>query len=412
MSDQTHTTKPPANNHTASSSDMEYYYKHLYPFKEIFTWLNHAADSPTRDMTNREFAMAFRSGAYRRYNSFNSVQEFKLQIAKNNPDRFEIGAIYSNPPRERDSLLKSELKPLEKELVFDIDMDDYDSFRTCCSGAMVCSKCWKFISLAMQVVNVTLREDFGFNDIVWVFSGRRGAHCWVSDRRARILNDIQRRNILDYVNVIRDRGTDKRLSLRRPYHPLLSRSLEILKPHFVQIILEEQDPWQDDQRAFQFLLSGLHDRQLIESLKVYWTENPGRHSKEKWEDIDTLALKQEIKPNRRQELINRLRECKEDLVMATLYPKLDVEVTKQTIHLLKAPFCIHPATGNVCVPIIDGFEPNDAPKLRKLLVEMEENDNNVERTSLNKYIKFFHEYTDTVLEREKLADIKREHDEI
>ena len=356
--------------------------------------------------------MAFRSGAYRRYNSFNSAQEFKLQITKSNPDRFEIGAIYNNPPRERDSLLKSELKPLEKELVFDIDMDDYDSFRTCCSGAMVCSKCWRFISLAVKVMSVTLQEDYGFRDIVWVFSGRRGAHCWVSDKRARVLTDIQRRNILDYVNVIRDRGNDKRLSLRRPYHPLLSRSLEILKPHFVQIILEEQDPWQDDQRAFQFLLSGLHDKQLIESLRQYWTENPGRNSKEKWEDIDTLALKQETRSNRRQELINRLKECKEDLVMATLYPKLDVEVTKQTIHLLKAPFCIHPATGNVCVPIIDGFEPNDAPKLRNLLIEMEENDNNVEHTSLYKYIEFFQGYTNTVLEREKMVGIKREHDEI
>ena len=97
-------------------------------FKHIFNWLNHSP-KPSRDMINREFAMAFRSGAYKRYNSFNSVQDFKAQIEKANPDRFEIGAIYNKPPRERDTLLKSELKALEKELVFDIDMDDYDAFR-------------------------------------------------------------------------------------------------------------------------------------------------------------------------------------------------------------------------------------------------------------------------------------------
>ncbi|EDZ71451.1 YIR008Cp-like protein, partial [Saccharomyces cerevisiae AWRI1631] len=149
-----------------SSSDMEYYYKSLYPFKHIFNWLNHSP-KPSRDMINREFAMAFRSGAYKRYNSFNSVQDFKAQIEKANPDRFEIGAIYNKPPRERDTLLKSELKALEKELVFDIDMDDYDAFRTCCSGAQVCSKCWKFISLAMKIMNTALREDFGYKDFIW-----------------------------------------------------------------------------------------------------------------------------------------------------------------------------------------------------------------------------------------------------
>ncbi|QLG73782.1 hypothetical protein HG535_0F02930 [Zygotorulaspora mrakii] len=390
---------------TPSSSDMQFYYQYLYPYKSIFQWLNHSP-KPGRDMINREFALKFRSGAYKRYVSFSSVQEFKSQIEKANPDRFEIGAVFNRPPKERDTILKTELQALEKELVFDIDMDDYDVYRTCCSGAQVCDKCWKFIGLAMKVMNVTLTDDFGYNDFMWVFSGRRGAHCWVSDKRARVLGDIHRRNVIDYLNVVKDRKGDKRLNLKRPLHPHLVRSLEILKPHFAAIILDEQNPWEDDLRAFDTLLGGLHDKQLIEALKVHWTKNSGRSSREKWNDIDVIASK-EIKSNKKNEFAIRLRECKEDLVMATLYPKLDIEVSKLTSHLLKSPFCVHPNSGKVSVPIDETFRLEDAPRLIDLQIEMERNNNNVEKTSLQPFIENFQRYTNQLMKQE-LGSIKRE----
>lgn len=139
------------------------------------------------------------------------------------PSRFEIGPIYSTNPRERKTLRKaSAFRPIGKELVFDIDMTDYDEIRTCCAGASVCRRCWTFIAMAVRVLDTALRDDFGFRHVLWVYSGRRGAHAWVCDRRARQMGDVQRRAVAGYLELLKGGGGErggKRVNIRRPLHP-------------------------------------------------------------------------------------------------------------------------------------------------------------------------------------------------
>ncbi|KAL7677073.1 hypothetical protein ACOME3_003320 [Neoechinorhynchus agilis] len=57
------------------------------------------------------------------------------------------------------------------------------------------------------------------------------------------------------------------------------------------------------------------------------------------------------------------------------YPRADVNVSKSTNHLLKGPFCIHPKTGIVSVPLkmdsIDcDFPPADAPNITQLVADL------------------------------------------
>lgn len=139
------------------------------------------------------------------------------------PTRFEIGPVYSTNPRDRKTLRNiSSFRPLSKELVFDVDMDSYDPIRTCCSGAAVCNKCWSFITMAIKVINTALREDFGFKHILWVYSGRRGAHAWICDKKARNMSDDKRKAIAGYLELIKggDKG-GKKVNIRRPLHPHL-----------------------------------------------------------------------------------------------------------------------------------------------------------------------------------------------
>lgn len=404
---------------TPSSSDMIYYYERLLPFRYVYQWLNHSP-KPQPDFTMREFAYEYRSGAYQRYNSYPSMEDFKQSVIKANPTRFEVGAVYAVNPVDRKSLPKSAMKPLEKELVFDIDLTDYDDIRTCCSKTQICIKCWQFITVATKVLDKALRDDFGFEHMIWVFSGRRGAHCWVSDKRARVLDESKRRSVVEYLDVLKNKG-NKRLAIRRPYHPHVERSYELLKAEFIPLILENQDPWRDDYKAEE-LLAKLPNAKVNEQLRELWRRKPNRSSFEKWQDIDDVAKRALAK----QLDLRIIIEAKQDLIMETMYPRLDVEVSRQMIHLLKSPFCIHPGTGNVCVPFDANkpFDPTTSPNLRQIQQEIEDYDHTSQgkspekkvhdwdKTSLKPYVDLFAKHVHNLLKSEKNGKRERDEDDI
>jgi DNA primase small subunit len=199
---------------------MRAFYQRLFPFRFLFQWLNHSP-APTNDFAHREFAFTLPNDVYLRYQSFPSADMMRKQAMTQVPSRFEIGPVYSTNPRERKTLRKSSaFRPISKELVFDIDLTDYDGIRTCCEGAKICKKCWKWIPMAIKVVDGALRDDFGFKHILWVYSGRRGAHAWVCDRKAREMDDGRRKAIAGYLELLK--GGDKsgkKVNLKRPLHP-------------------------------------------------------------------------------------------------------------------------------------------------------------------------------------------------
>lgn len=46
---------------------------------------------------------------------------------------------------------------LDLKMLFSQDITDYDDVRYCCSGADVCSKCWPLMTVAIKVIDTSLR---------------------------------------------------------------------------------------------------------------------------------------------------------------------------------------------------------------------------------------------------------------
>jgi len=377
-----------------TSEQFSSYYSLYYPKKLIIDWL---CRNDIRKLKNRELCFTIENDRYIRYQSFDSLNQLKKRIQKLIPIKIDIGAIYNISPRYyNDHKQTSDLIFQEKELIFDIDISDYNDVRTCCTDSDICSKCWKFIICGAKILERILREDFGFQKFFFEFSGRRGIHCWVCDKKACKLNDKERKMIESYIYydriIINEKSTKEKLNIKKrkfvePIYPSFLEDISIIENDFYEI-LKEQD-----------LLNYENIKKLLkEIVKMYFClidMEPIDNilNKKKMNSIDKLQninkhLKavEKILRNTNNNILYHSESCINEFIMNILSPRLDWSVTRQTAHLLKGPFCIHPKTGFVSVPmslqLLEKFDFNKIPKIDNLL-KKNEND-----------IKYFNEYKD------------------
>ncbi|GAA5851372.1 hypothetical protein JCM8547_004222 [Rhodosporidiobolus lusitaniae] len=387
---------------------MRTYYSRLLPWKQLFVWLNQG-HAPIKQWTHREFAFTLQNDAYLRYQSFNTVDDLKAEVMRLNPSRFEIGPEYSGRPNARKALMKSAFRPLTRELVFDIDMTDYDSIRTCCKDKAMCKRCWRFITVAVKVLDELLRTDFGFQHLLWVYSGRRGIHLWISDPSAMELTDDQRSAIVRYIDIIKGYTTmDKRIQLSRPLHPTLERAFDKhLKTAFANVVLADQECLQDE-KQWESVAKLIPDKEkATHLLREIPPSSSSLSSRERWQRLRSAPSgPAAASAQTKQKLAEKHSDAVDELIIQYTYPRIDTEVSRKLNHLLKSPFCVHPGTGKVCVPLlaseIDKFNPDDVPTVGKLLMEIEAlvrqefKDADWSRTSLKPYVEILERHAEGV----------------
>eukprot|EP00968_Pinguiococcus_pyrenoidosus_P014640 scaffold1330_cov240-Pinguiococcus_pyrenoidosus.AAC.8 len=368
---------------------LRVYYARLFPYREMFQWMSHGNDpdssSPLVEkdyFLRREICFTLKDDVYVRYNCFRDAAEFQAGLQKRQPYKIDVGAVFSLPPRDHKTVRPGAFQPVERELIFDIDLTDYDDVRRCCQGAKICNRCWRLMVTSVNVLDEALREDFGFKHIFWVYSGRRGVHCWVNDKEARALPNDARASLVDFLSVhCGNENTTEKTNLRFPLHPSLKRAYGQMVHDFPRDILcEEGQGYFEDLEGCEKILKTMPSKEMANELMRRWSSATDvSTAEEKWAELCNCISMRESggRAQRRKSAADyqALEEWKTKLVFEYMYPRLDANVSKTQNHLLKSPWSIHPKTGRVCVPFlateVTKLDPFAVPTVRTLCDEID-----------------------------------------
>lgn len=390
--------------HGLSEETLKEFYQHVFPVEEIVQWLSYATTpTSTNDdgegeltpeqlsvhqaastgyLARREFCFTLLGDIFTRFRSYASVAELRQELVHRFPEKIDVGAVYNVRPNQKQ---QTAITPLERELVFDIDMSDYDKIRSCCQGKSICGRCWAWMSCAAKIMQHVLSEDFGFKYLLPIFSGRRGIHLWVCDKRARRLTDDERGAIVGYMSVATPTGGAAGggggghssshnvvydLVNRRAIHPTLAEVQKLfLAPAFQAIFIDSDASNPNSVQhvkgaaivfdAVATAVKHYHRKDAVAKFHEQIPFEAGVHVLD-W-DYVLKALGDVIGPG----VVAAVQ-------FMLLYPRLDEHVSTHRDHLLKLPFCVHPGTGRLCTPlrweILDSFDPTaDPPTLTDML---------------------------------------------
>ena len=103
------------------------YYQKYFPVEELVYCL-----SKCSPLYLREFSFTLQNNVYTRFRSFETSHQLKEELCRITPLKIDVGAVYSASPEQRKSIPEDKFRAIFRELVFDLDISDYDDIRFCC----------------------------------------------------------------------------------------------------------------------------------------------------------------------------------------------------------------------------------------------------------------------------------------
>lgn len=316
------------------------YYANHFPAHEVHRFFSRewVVDGPAPH--KREWGWEGIGGSpFVRYLSCSTPQDLLKMVSGKEVGKLNVGGMYKQDPNNR----YKEREPMvveRREFVIDIDLDDYGGIGK--DDLAACDRNWPLVAVGLEAVRQVLKEGFGFEHMLPVYSGRRGGHLWVCDERACQMNDEARGAVTNFLSPPEGKG--KKWWVELVKHPnWMHISENLMVPFFRTVGVRDIK----DRGLGLFELS-FQRKAFLENI---------HESIAKRIEADVCAA---ATPEKALDLIEM--QCKgrepwkwekyQHAIWELVGPRIDANVSKHANHTLKAPYSVHPKTGRVSVPIL------------------------------------------------------------
>lgn len=316
------------------------YYRTLFPVDAVHRWASRAWITDGPDAHKREWGWEGWSGSpFVRWKACGTPSKLREMVSGDTVGKINLGAMYEESPDNRYKI-RGEMQAVAREFVIDIDLTDYPGGST---NLQQCDEMWPLVAVGLEACSQVLSKHFGFKHIMPVYSGRRGGHLWVCDRRACAMNNEMRDAIVKYMSPGENRGKTVWTWLIK--HPGFKEiSTNLMLPFWRERAIRPIEAGglgmfdvAFQRKAFLELVHADCARDLGDTIGQHLTPH---------EALD--ALEQYLNRSRTAFILERYEEA----VWQMIGPRIDVAVSKDAKHTLKIPFSVHPKTGRVSVPIL------------------------------------------------------------
>ncbi|NWV82654.1 PRI1 primase, partial [Dasyornis broadbenti] len=215
-------------------------------------------------------------------------------------------------------------------------------------------------------------EDLGVQHRLWVYSGRRGVHCWVCDDAVRKWSPALRAAAVEYLSLVKVGAHGARNPLTLENVGLWGNPLTLVKVGLwgSGYLLPTPDLGEGLMGSEEFGKCLDPPAEHQEPLQAEFPKK--KDSVQRWE-----LLRGRMERTRAGSRGVALGPCYADweVMLQFCFPRLDINVSKGLGHLLKSPFSVHPKTGRVSVPLdlqkLDQFDPFAVPTITSLCHELD-----------------------------------------
>jgi DNA primase small subunit len=331
------------------------YYRDHFPWDHLVAFLTRHGD----ELCKREFAIE--GDYYKRYVVAKDATELKRLVSEfSGVTSFHVGPVYSD--RVVRNSEKQQSRPVRRELVFDIDLTDYDFLDLNTAEGDIdmeaCDAAWPVCATAVFVLQWLLKDAFGFKEFMVVYSGRRGVHVYVCDDKAMNLTNEERSAIVDFLKF--DESGDKLRASAQLAGMMKTQGLnEAVHFAFEEFFVKGLKLFDDPGARVAFIERlGLSEEHLpvVSNLAEAVLDLPNGEAMWVFVNAKVASLSQQW-----------MRDRLDAMVLAYVWPRIDANVSRQLNHLLKAPFVAHPKCKRVAVAVdaVDyfRFDPATAPRL-------------------------------------------------